>query len=212
MSILNDQVRTAGPSMVSTGLSRAPTVVVLDPAGEAKRGLLPATWRPLGHHVHVVWWRLPAVARQNVSRRELAREFDQAVDGVRLVAGGRATVPAMELAVDCAATVRSLVLVDPPEPDVGELTALARELGIENMPVQLVVSSAERRTVRPLPLGHPEVVSAVVQTVAVVESEAAAVRLPDAALPEQRSLLLDAVDAVLTMAHTALTGSGTGDR
>ena len=201
------EVRAAGPSTVRTSPPHAPAVLVLDPAGEAKNGRLPATWRPLGDRAAVLWCRLPAAARQGVTSWQLADEFDTARHGVHVVAGGTAARPALTLAADCASVVRSVVLVDPPLSALPELAGLARGLGADSVPVQLVVSTTRDATDAPLPLGHPEVVSAVVQTMAAVESEAAAVRTTQPVTrPEQRSLVLEGLEAVLTVARTVLPG------
>ena len=42
-----EPVRSEGPAVVTAGDPSGPKVIVLDPAGAAKHGELPATWRPL---------------------------------------------------------------------------------------------------------------------------------------------------------------------
>ncbi len=197
-----DETRAEGPSTVREGPDDAPTVLVLDPAGEAKHDRVPATWRPLTEQLRLVWCRLPASVRQGDTGHELAREFREAPTGLHLVAGGAAARPALTLAMGCAQWVRSVVLVDPPHADDPELRVLADELGALHVPVQLVLTTSDHDA--PLPLGHPEVVAAVVQTLVAVETEASAVRTPDTR-PPQRSLVVEALDAVLHAVRAALT-------
>jgi pimeloyl-ACP methyl ester carboxylesterase len=158
-----DLVRAEGPSVVRKGPRGATAVVVLDPAGHAKHGELPATWRPLAEDVEVVWCRLPAVPRTGLDADRLLREL--AADGRRLVlvSYGGAALLTLSLAVSEPDHVRGVVLVNPPWPAV-DLPALRL---VVNHP-DLILGQVDAETVTwagpdPLPIGHPEVVGAVVR-------------------------------------------------
>ncbi|GGP71904.1 hypothetical protein [Saccharothrix coeruleofusca] len=111
-----EEARSAGPSVVSTGPADAPVVVVLDPAGVAIHGELPATWRPLTDHLHVTWCRLPAA---DESWSEVERVFDDCAQRgvpVHLVAGAAAGARVGELATKYDGTIRSVQTFAAPIP------------------------------------------------------------------------------------------------
>lgn len=179
----DDEVRGAGPAVVWQGPERAPVVLVLDPAGEAKHDALPATWRPLAEHLRIGWCRLPAEAG-GVSVEELLGEVDQRV---HLVAAARAAESALRLADEYSDRVRSVVVVDPAPraisgevaPEVGPgrgdsytdwwntaTAELRQKLIAEGVRVAAFFSRDTDPAVRvepPVPLGHPDVVGRVVQ-------------------------------------------------
>jgi hypothetical protein len=149
------------------------TVIVLDPAGAASHGELPATWRPLTERWTVVWCRLPA----DDSAWQLA-EFLQGVTGpVDVVAAGPAAAAAMAIGGRHNDVVRSVLLVDPAAggiPVDAETAKVADDmwmkreaptidaLALEGVNVRVIAHSfrgdRDRRE-PPLPLGHPDVVS-----------------------------------------------------
>jgi pimeloyl-ACP methyl ester carboxylesterase len=162
-AISTEAVRAVGPTVVRKGPRGAAAVVVLDPAGHAKHGELPATWRPLAEDVEVVWCRLPAAPRTGLDADELLREL--AADGrwLVLVSYGGAAVRTLSLAVSHPDHVRGVALVNPPWP-VSDLPALRLTV---NHP-DLILGQVDAETVTwtgpdPLPIGHPEVVGAVVR-------------------------------------------------
>ncbi|WP_433271908.1 hypothetical protein ACQPZF_14405 [Actinosynnema sp. CS-041913] len=120
------EAKPSGPSVVWAGPSGAPVVLVLDPAGAAPHGELPATWRPLTEHLRVVWCRLP-VADEPLHEAE-AVLADLADQEVHLVAGAAAGADVGDLANRYQGRIRS---------------------------VQTFAA--------PLPLGHPDVVLAVLE-------------------------------------------------
>ncbi|RKT54022.1 hypothetical protein [Saccharothrix australiensis] len=119
-------IETEGPSVVWAGPSDAPVVLVLDPAGAAPHGELPATWRPLTEHLRVAWCRLP-VADDSLREAEAVLADLRGRD-VHVVAGAAAGSGVGDLANRHRDQVRS---------------------------VQTFAA--------PLPLGHPDVVLAVLE-------------------------------------------------
>ncbi|WP_024874452.1 hypothetical protein [Saccharomonospora piscinae] len=169
----DDAVRSAGPAVVWHGPERAPVVLVLDPAGEAKHDELPATWRPLAEHLRIGWCRLPAESGEAPSVEDLLGSIRQRV---HLVAAATAAEPALRLADEYADRVRSVVAVDPAPASGGEsppsdwwdaATGPRRQrLLAEGVRVAAFVSRETDLAVRvepPVPLGHPDVVARVVQ-------------------------------------------------
>lgn len=180
----DDEVRGAGPSVVWQGPEQAPVVLVLDPAGEAKHDMLPATWRPLAEHLRIGWCRLPAEVGDGPSVEDLLGEMSQRV---HLVAAARAAESALRLADEHPNQVRSVVVVDPaPEamsstvmagsgPGRGgtyadwwntDTAALRQRLIAQGVRVAAFVSRDTDPAVRvepPVPLGHPDVVGRVMQ-------------------------------------------------
>ena len=138
--------------MVRKGPMTGPVVVVVDPQGDAKHDELPATWRGLAEDVGVVWWRLPA---GDVPPAELT---DDPGHPVHLVGARESALLVLSLATRRPESVRSVVLVDPPwEPD---MPALATVVPVT---VQHVVTSGSAQAEDWLPLGHPDVVVAVLE-------------------------------------------------
>jgi pimeloyl-ACP methyl ester carboxylesterase len=175
-----DDARSAGPAVVWRGPAGAPAVVVLDPAGEAKHNELPATWRPLAEHLRVGWCRLPAeVGEAPAVTDVLVGLADGAVEHVHLVAGGTAAEPALRLAARYRDVVRTVVAVDPapgraaaegesPTDWWDRETAGERgQLTDAGVRVRCFVSrdtDPSVRVERPVPLGHPDVVGRLVET------------------------------------------------
>lgn len=146
-------VRTDGPIVVRKGPEHGPAVVVLDPHGDAKHDRLPATWRPLAEDVRISWWRLPAVARSGLPGHVLPAELAD-VAPAHLVAAGNAALLAVSLAAECPGEVRSTILVDPPwEIEVSSLR--------HTVDYDVVITRSDPAD-DGLPLGHPDVVTAVV--------------------------------------------------
>ncbi|HEX3647874.1 MAG TPA: hypothetical protein VHV49_05565 [Pseudonocardiaceae bacterium] len=179
---MSTEPRAAGPAVVRRGPSTGPTVVVLDPHGDARHAELPATWRPLAEDVRVVWWRLPAATRQGSTIEALAEQLTAAQEPVHLVGAGDAALHAVLLAARCRALVRSLVLVDPPWPAGSPLGDLGSVM------VQHLVTGE-----RGAPLGHPDVVAAVLE--ALVSADLWPGNSAPTA-PESASLAGDAVRAL----------------
>lgn len=169
----HDRARAAGPAVVWHG-DGAESVLVLDPAGEAKHSELPGTWRPLAEHLRVGWYRLPA-GHENPS-------FD--TTPVHLVASGTAALPALELAEEHADVVRSVIVFDPTSaeqaPDTdwwdADTEPQRRRLADRDVQVRCFVSRHDdptMRTRRPVPLGHPHVVGRLTQLLASEGSQVA---------------------------------------
>ncbi|EHR61942.1 hypothetical protein [Saccharomonospora cyanea] len=175
----DDEVRGAGPPVVWQGPERAPVVLVLDPAGEAKHDTLPATWRPLAEHLRIGWCRLPAEVGDAPSVEDLLAGI---TERVHLVAAATAAEAALRLADEHTDRVRSVVVMDPAPGVEGGVeadaagsyadwwdsdTAAARQrLLARGVRVAAFVSRASDPAVRvepPVPLGHPDVVGRVVQ-------------------------------------------------
>lgn len=174
-----DGIRGMGPSVVWRGPERAPVVLVLDPAGEAKHDELPATWRPLAEHLRVGWCRLPADVGDEPSVEDILGGLS---DRVHLVASGSAAEPALRLAMEFP-VVHTVVVVDPaPAESAAErlddygstadwwdrATEETRSaLHARGVRVGAFLSRESDPAVRvepPVPLGHPDVVGRVVQT------------------------------------------------
>ncbi|TCO45367.1 hypothetical protein EV192_121131 [Actinocrispum wychmicini] len=149
--------------MVRKGPSHGPAVVVLDPQGDAKHDELPATWRGLTDDVGVVWWRLPAATRMGQLGDNLPTELAIGRDPIHLVGGGDAALLTLSLAARRPDVVRSVVLVDPPwKPDDVPPQDDIAPAGT----VQYVMTSKSGHIGGRLPMGHPDVVAAVVRAVA----------------------------------------------
>lgn len=187
--------RSDGPPVVWEGPQDTWAVLVLDPSGAAKHDELPATWRSLAEHVQVAWCRTPAAG--TTGELDDLGDADEVLGTlaardtvVDMVASGPIAEPAMRLAGRHAGHVRSLLLVDPGavsdevSADRAEGADLAwsrrmserrRELDAEGIRVRVVAHSkpGERdRIDPPLPLGHPDVVSAVTQALAELDESA----------------------------------------
>ena len=168
----HDQNRAAGPAVVWHG-EGPESVLVLDPAGEAKHDELPGTWRPLAGHLRIGWYRLPAGHEPPSFGAE----------PVHLVAAGSAALPALDLAEQHADVVRSVIVFDPSPPHKeadtdwwdDETEPQRRRLTEQGMQIRCFVSRYDDPTMRarrPVPLGHPHVVGRLTQLLA---SEGAAV-------------------------------------
>ncbi|MFC4003536.1 hypothetical protein ACFS2C_17190 [Prauserella oleivorans] len=201
----DDEVRSAGPAVVWRGPEDAPVVLVLDPAGEAKHNELPATWRPLAEHIRVGWCRLPAEAEDETVEEILGDVRHRA----HLVAAGSAAVPALRLAREHTDQVSSVVAVDPARPGAAppgepgsladwwdsETEPLRRELTDRDVRVVCAVSRDDDLAVRiepPVPLGHPDVVARVVQTLLSFHGDGST----DAVEPDRRAEVAEAWRAV----------------
>ncbi len=176
--------------MVRTGPVGRPAVVVLDPAGEAKHGGLPATWRSLAEDVEVIWWRLPTMVRDGRDAASMIAEL--ALDRrLYLVGAGDAVLLTLSLAKRYRAGVGSVVLVDPPGPAEDD-TSVRFLVDDPDFDVRQVRTGPDNV----LPIGHPDVVRAVVEALLSAglwpsHASAGTVRLPAA-----ESLMSQAWDAV----------------
>jgi pimeloyl-ACP methyl ester carboxylesterase len=151
------QVRADGPAVVRKGPTGQPAVVVLDPLGDAKHGELPATWRPLAEDVEVIWWRLPTMVREGRDVASLVASLARD-RRLHLVGAGDAARLALSLAEGHRAAVASVVLVDPPWP-VGD-RAVVRDITDDPTLAAFQVATGPEEA---LPIGHPDVVRAVLQ-------------------------------------------------
>lgn len=185
----DDDYRGMGPSRVWEGPANAPVTLVLDPAGEAKHGRLPATWRPLAEHLRIGWWRLPADVGEEPTVGDV---LDGLTQRVHLVASGTAAEPALRLADEHAGHVRSVLVADPAPlewPDWGgddygpvatwwdSATEVARlQLRARGVQVGAFVSRESDPAMRvppPVPLGHPDVVGRFMQTLLAFQGDRA---------------------------------------
>ncbi|HVV13001.1 hypothetical protein [Amycolatopsis sp.] len=180
MNSFSDPVRARGPSAVTEGTPDGPIVLVLDPAGAAPHEDLPATWRELGEQWRIVWCRLPADGGLSEADDILG---DRPGKLVHLVASGPYADTALRLAERYSESVRSVLLVDPgargfvepgdgPEADEDwenetetRRWALTRS-GVEVHTIAHSEGGKRDRVPAPLPLGHPDVATAVSKFVA----------------------------------------------
>lgn len=146
------------PGLVWHGPENGLTVLVLDLGGLADHGALPATWRPLAEHLRIGWNRYAGLDGIDAMLAGLGP--------VHLVSSGRATEAVLRLAVRHADQVRSVVVVDP----TPTAEAVRGELAKEGVVLRTFISD---RTVRvdPAPLGHPDVVGRIVETLLAVEPD-----------------------------------------
>lgn len=172
--------RATGPSAVGE-VRDGPVVLVLDPAGEAPHGTLPATWHELTAQRSVLWCRL---ATEGALERaeELLSDPDTGANQIDVVASGPLADTAFDLVARYPDPVRSLLLIDPAATDVDHASgdpasaaiADARwaqrveprfgEMERHNVLVRIVAHSyggSRDRIGPPLPLGHPDVLGAV---------------------------------------------------
>jgi pimeloyl-ACP methyl ester carboxylesterase len=154
-------VRADGPAVVRKGPIHGPAVVVIDPYGESKHDELPATWRPLANDVAVVWWRLPAAVRVGMDGDALPAELTEGRAPVYLVSCGDAALLAVSLAAERPDVVRTVIVVDPPwqDEDLSSVRDIASSVSVHH-----VVTNTPGRDAEGLPLGHPDVVRAVLGT------------------------------------------------
>ncbi|HEX9335865.1 MAG TPA: hypothetical protein VF892_08255 [Pseudonocardiaceae bacterium] len=162
---MTETVRAAGPAMVAKGLEHGSLVVVLDPSGDAKHDGLPATWRPLTEDIGVAWWRLPSARRAGPADDRVLDDLPGGHDHVHLVGVHDAASLSLSLADGHRGLVRSVVLVDPPWPehDPGAVGRLVNDPGL--VVRQVRTDAAGDR----LPVGHPDVVDAVVRALVSVD-------------------------------------------
>jgi hypothetical protein len=162
-----ETVRADGPAMVVKGPEHGPLVVVLDPSGDAKHDELPATWRPLTEDIGVVWWRLPSARRAGTTGDRLLDDLPGGHDRVHLVGVHDHALVALSLAVGHRDLVRSVVLVDPPWPE-HDLSVVGGIVNGSGLAVWQVRTDAAGDR---LPVGHPDVVAAVVRALVSVDIE-----------------------------------------
>lgn len=189
--------------MVRKGPVHGPVVVVLDPEGNAKHDELPATWRALTEDVRVVWWRLPAALRAGLTDATLPPEL---ADGrpVHLVASGSAALLAISLATEQPDRVRSIVLAGPPLGNGG--ASLAGDT-IGSACVYHVVTAESDVEADRLPLGHPDVVAAVVRALLAADLQLGTdENSQDNAAPGAGSLAVDAWQALRARLGQLLSG------
>lgn len=152
----------SSPAVVWAGRDYGPALVVVDPSGAAKPGELPATWRSLAEEHQIAWCRVPAGDPLPTDVEDVLETLAQQQTRVDLVAAGLVCDAAVRLGAEFAASVRSVLLVDP-----GPVTA-------GGVRTRVVARSAGRESVEPpLPLGHPVVVDGVRAALLDVEREIA---------------------------------------
>ncbi|MEV6828570.1 hypothetical protein [Amycolatopsis sp. NPDC051102] len=177
MSAESRPARSEGPSVVTAGDASGPKVVVLDPAGAAKHDELPATWRPVADERAVIWCRVPAGGALTEAD-DILGDASPGDPDIAVVASGPFAAEALQLVERHPGAATHLLLVDPasdaflPSGDASaandawltehdDVVTKLREAGTE---VRVVASSSDRpddRVPPPLPLGHPDVVTAV---------------------------------------------------
>ena len=149
MREFDEPSRAAGPGVVADGPAGAPTVLVIDPAGEANHNEIPATWRPLTEHLRIVWLRVPAAPGwKSTVDTVLTRHRDDTTTVLDVVASGPIAADVIELVAAHSDLVRSVLLVDP-------------EVAVD-VPFAHVIHHTND-TPAPLPLGHPDVVQGVLE-------------------------------------------------
>ncbi|USX51161.1 hypothetical protein [Lentzea sp. HUAS12] len=154
MREFDEPSRAAGPGVVADGPVGNPTVLVIDPAGEALHDAIPATWRDLTDRLRIVWLRVPAAPGwQSTVDAVLTRHRDDVQPVLDVVTSGPIAADVVDLVRRHESLVRSVLLVDP-------------EVDVDDDFVRVVVRShdaADDRIPPPLPLGHPDVVFGVVE-------------------------------------------------
>ncbi|ANZ38033.1 hypothetical protein BBK82_20195 [Lentzea guizhouensis] len=157
MRDFDEPVRAAGPGVVVDGPAGAPTVLVIDPAGEAVHDGIPATWRPLTDTVRVVWLRVPAAPtwQSTVDKVLAAHRDDESPVRLDVVCSGPIAADVVDLVRRHEHLVNSVLLVDPE-------TEIAAPFG---KVIARTHPSADDRVPAPMPLGHPDVVNAVIERV-----------------------------------------------
>ncbi|OXM45978.1 hypothetical protein [Amycolatopsis alba] len=155
-----DPVRAEGPAVVIDGGDDGATLLVLDPAGEAKHGELPATWRPLAARRQVIWCRLPVTGALGQAEYVLGAA-EPGGPPIDVVAAGEAAGDALRLAERHPGAASHVLLVDP-TPD--ESSAPAERVRSAGTAVDVLPHSTGEpfnRIPPPLPLGHPDVVAGI---------------------------------------------------
>ncbi|HEX4723920.1 MAG TPA: hypothetical protein VH333_15495 [Pseudonocardiaceae bacterium] len=199
--VVTETVRADGPAMVVKGPDHGPVVVVLDPSGDAKHDELPATWRPIAEDIGVVWWRLPSARRASQKGGRLLADLPGGHDRVHLVGVHDAALLTLSLAVDHRDLVRSAVLVDPPWPE-HDSSAVGRIVNDPGLVVREVRTDAAGDR---LPIGHPDVVAAVVRELVSVDVEPPEHTTPT---PGAGSLTQEALRALQTTLQRLTGASG----
>ncbi|WP_158890447.1 hypothetical protein [Amycolatopsis anabasis] len=170
-----DPVRAAGPRSVWRGTRGATALLVFDPAGESKHDELPATWRGLAEQRQIVWFRLATEGALSEAG-ELLADSDALAPIVDVVTSGPAAESTLDVVERHPGRVRSVLLVDPAAGQVGgspeEADATWADRNSDRLgalekagvSVRIIAHSTEDERDRippPLPLGHPDVVTAV---------------------------------------------------
>ncbi|GLZ30032.1 hypothetical protein Lesp02_22220 [Lentzea sp. NBRC 105346] len=151
MRDFDEPQRAAGPGVVVEGPPHAPTVLVIDPAGAGSHGEIPATWRELTEHLRVVWLRAPAAPAWVSTMDEVLTRHRRDKASLDIVTSGPIAAEVLSLASRHRELIRAVLLVDPEVPD----------LSAEGVDVRVVAAHGDES---PLPLGHPDVVIAVVRS------------------------------------------------
>lgn len=146
MREFDEPTRASGPGVVVEGPPDAPTVLVIDPAGAGSHGEIPATWRELAEHLRVVWLRTPAAPawKSTMDKVLLRHHKDKAT--IDVVSSGPIAGEVVDLASRHRELIRAVLLVDP-------------EREVSSPAVRIINGDGPK----PLPLGHPDVVVAVVR-------------------------------------------------
>jgi hypothetical protein len=177
MATAPDPTRSEGPSVVTAGDPSGPKIIVLDPAGAARHGELPATWRPLAETRGIFWCRI-AAGGALTEADDLVGDHGRGDPEITVVASGPFAAEALQLVERHAGAAAHLLLVDPaadaflPSGDAAqandawlaehdEVVAKLREAGTDVRVVASSTEGPEDRVPPPLPLGHPDVVAAV---------------------------------------------------
>ena len=156
--------RAEGPPVVWAGPELGPALVVVDPSGAAKHEDLPATWHQLAASHQIAWCRVPASRDSVEDLEDVLETLAERQTRVDIVAVGQTCAAAVALAGQFDDVVRMVLLVDP-SPDTPEganVRVVARSSG-----------GARDRVEAPLPLGHPDVVTGVVNALAEADPTAA---------------------------------------
>ncbi|MFC3891497.1 hypothetical protein ACFOWZ_08410 [Lentzea rhizosphaerae] len=154
MRDFDEPARATGPGVVADGPAGSPTILVIDPAGEAVHDEIPATWRELTDRMRIVWLRVPAAPGwQSTVDTVLTRHQDETQPVLDVVSSGPIAADVIDLVRRHEDLVRSVLLVDP-EVDVDE--PFARVVARSH-------ATPDDRVPAPLPLGHPDVVFSVVE-------------------------------------------------
>jgi hypothetical protein len=150
--------RAQGPPVVWVGRDDGPALVVVDPSGAAIHDELPATWRELAERYQVIWCRVPATIRSLDDIEDVLETLADHRTPADVVASGTACDAAVTIAAQFDDTVRSVLLVDP-EPLV---TSALSTRAVRTQVVARSHHDERDRVEEPMPLGHPDVVDAIV--------------------------------------------------
>lgn len=162
MSAETDPVRAEGPPVVVDGEPKGPKIVTLDPAGEGKHGELPATWRPFTARRQVIWFRLPVDGALSQAE-DLLGDADPEGPPIAVVASGPAAEEALRLAERHPGVIGHVLLVDPDTDETSALTDRVRSGGTAVEVLPHSTGEPFNRVPPPLPLGHPDVVAAIIK-------------------------------------------------